>query len=131
MRYLPGKKAVIIDHVGNYARFGLPDQDRQWSLDPKPPAKGEGSEMPVRQCPECFYTHATAPICPHCGFVYPIKQRTIEEKKEAYLQKVTSIVTNYKTANDCKTMAELSAYAKVHGFKPGWAYHMAKRRGLL
>ena len=28
MRYRPDKRAVIIDHVGNYARHGLPDDDR-------------------------------------------------------------------------------------------------------
>ena len=35
MRYLPDKRAVIIDHVGNYARFGMPDDDREWSLEKK------------------------------------------------------------------------------------------------
>ncbi len=35
MRYKPGKRAVIIDHVGNYARFGMPDDDRKWTLQDK------------------------------------------------------------------------------------------------
>lgn len=131
MRYAPDKRSVIIDHVGNYARFGLPDQNREWSLDPKPPAVGEGAAIQVRQCPECFFTHATAPICPNCGYVYPIKERTIEEKKEAYLQKVTKIVKGYTGASECKNMSELAAYGKAHGFKPGWAFFEARRRGFL
>lgn len=131
MRYLPGKTAVIIDHVGNYARFGLPDQDREWSLDPKKATKSEGPEVAIRQCPACFYTHIPAPICPHCGFVYPVKARTIAEKREAHLQRVTEIVTTYATPANCNTMQELYAYAKLHGFKPGWAWFQGKKRGLL
>ena len=33
MRYKPNKRAVIIDHVGNYARHGMPDDDREWTLE--------------------------------------------------------------------------------------------------
>ncbi|MDE5563845.1 MAG: DEAD/DEAH box helicase, partial [Oscillospiraceae bacterium] len=66
MRYQPGKRAVIIDHVGNVHRFGLPDENRQWSLEPKRSQTKE-NQVHVRQCPECFYTHNTAPKCPNCG----------------------------------------------------------------
>jgi len=131
LRYLPGKRAVIIDHVGNVFRFGLPDDDREWSLEPKVKKEAAPSEVQVRQCPLCFYTHETAPICPHCGYVYPIKERTIEEKKEARLEKIAGFVMNYETPNDCKSMAELQAYAKLHNYKPAWAYFTAKRRGLI
>lgn len=27
-----GKRAIIIDHVGNVNRFGLPTEDRNWTL---------------------------------------------------------------------------------------------------
>ncbi len=33
MRYRPGKRAVIIDHVANVWRFGPPDMPRNWTLD--------------------------------------------------------------------------------------------------
>lgn len=131
MRYLPGKRAIIIDHVGNYARFGLPDQERKWDLTPKKKGTSEPPEVQVRQCPECFYTHLPAPICPHCGFIYPIKARTLEEKKAIRLEKVTEKVAEYVEGKECKSMAELQAYAKLHGFKPGWAYYQAKKKGLL
>ena len=51
MRYRPGKTAVIIDHVGNYVRFGLPDDDREWSLEPKEPPVPS-----VKMCAECYNT---------------------------------------------------------------------------
>ena len=34
LRKSPGKdKAIILDHVGNWSRFGLPDDDREWTLE--------------------------------------------------------------------------------------------------
>jgi len=131
LRYLPGKRAVIIDHVGNYARFGLPDADREWSLEPKAKKESTAPEISVRQCPMCYACHEPSPICPRCGYVYPIKERTIEEKKEARLEKIAGFVMNYETPNDCKTFEELRAYGKKKNFKPGWSYLEARRRGLI
>ncbi|NBK24934.1 MAG: DEAD/DEAH box helicase, partial [Spirochaetia bacterium] len=37
LRKSPGKdKAIILDHVGNWSRFGLPDDEREWTLEGKP-----------------------------------------------------------------------------------------------
>jgi superfamily II DNA or RNA helicase len=133
MRYKPLKRAVIIDHVGNYARFGLPDQDRQWSLeDKRRSAKSADAQAPVRQCPECYCVHpAQARICPKCGHVYPPPERTPEEVKEARLKRVEAIVLDYSTPENCRDMQELRAYAKRHGYKPGWAYYQATKRSIL
>jgi DNA repair protein RadD len=46
-----GSKAVILDHVGNFSRFGTPKTPRQWSLDSK---KRKIVESGVRQCKSCF-----------------------------------------------------------------------------
>ncbi len=132
MRYKPGKTAVIIDHVGNYARFGLPDMDREWDLTPKKPGKKkEESEINIRQCPHCFFTHEYAPVCPHCGYVYPIKERTLDEIKEAHLEQIKGITLNYTTPEECGTLTELQAYGKAHGYKNGWSFYQAKRRGII
>ncbi|MGN0577295.1 MAG: DEAD/DEAH box helicase [Ruminiclostridium sp.] len=128
MRYQPDKKAIIIDHVGNVHRHGLPDSDREWTLDPKPPSKKKNT-VSVRQCTECFYTHAPAPVCPNCGHVYEVKQQaTPKEIREAKLQQ---IVSAYTAPAECKTIQELYAYAKMKGYRPGWAYHQCIQRGLL
>jgi superfamily II DNA or RNA helicase len=131
MRYQPDKRSVIIDHVGNYARFGLPDADREWTLEPKPRKKKPAAALKIRQCPKCFFTHEWAPACPHCGYVYPVKDRTIDEIKTARLEKIKGIVLDYTTPDDCQTMEELQAYAKKQGYKPGWCYFQAKRRGII
>jgi DNA-directed RNA polymerase subunit M/transcription elongation factor TFIIS len=135
MRYKLGKKAVIIDHVGNYLRFGLPDQDREWKLDAPKRGKGKKTEasttVNVRQCPKCYYTHEPAEVCPNCGYEYPVKERTLEEIREAKLELVNEIVLDFDTADDCHSMVELQAFAKKRGYKPGWAYFQAKKRGII
>jgi len=134
MRYKPGKRAIIIDHVGNVFRHGLPDMDRQWGLDPKPPSKSRKSSIPVRQCPECYYTHSPAPVCPKCGHVY-LQEQTIAAKG-GELQKITDgrimdVIKTYDTYKKCKTMKELAIYAKLKGYKPGWAWYKGKEMGMI
>lgn len=132
MRYKQGKKAIIIDHVGNVFRFGLPDQDREWDLTPKKAGtKKKEQEILIRQCPQCFFTHIPSPVCPKCGYIYPVRERTMEEVKAAHLEQVKGIVMDYTTPNDCQTFEELRAYGKKHNYKPGWSFYQAKRRGLI
>jgi superfamily II DNA or RNA helicase len=129
MRYKAGKRAVIIDHVGNVHRFGLPDQEFEWSLEPRPQGKKKektDEDFKIRQCPECFCTHIIAPCCPNCGHVYPAQERTVAEKKEARLALITETVRHYKNPSECRTREELSAYGKLKGYKPGWVYYAAK-----
>jgi superfamily II DNA or RNA helicase len=130
MRYQDGKRALVIDHVGNAFRFGLPDMDREWSLESRKSKKQEGG-VKVRQCPECFFTHEPAGECPMCGFIYPKKERTLEEIKDAALIKINEIILDYSKPEDCQSMSELVAFGKKRGFKPGWAYFQAKRLGVI
>lgn len=131
MRYQRGKRAVIIDHVGNVHRFGLPDQSREWTLDPKPPKKKQLFGVKVKQCPKCFFTHEPSPVCPACGHVYEAERKPPKEVKEARLKKITERVVNYRSPEECKSVSELVAYGKKMGYKPGWSYYQAKQRGFL
>ena len=128
MRYQPDKTAIIIDHVGNYMRHGLPDTAREWDLNPAPKRSKAKSEIHIKQCPKCFFVHQPGPECPRCGFLYPSKPRTIKEVRQATLERITA---NYVAPIQCTTMAQLQVFAKRRGFKPGWAYYEAKRRGLV
>lgn len=78
LRTFGGKPmAIILDHVGNCGRFGLPDQDREWSLEGRDKSKGE-YQAPVRICQACFGAFSPAPVCPFCGHVAPPKPREVE-----------------------------------------------------
>jgi superfamily II DNA or RNA helicase len=71
LRPLPGKKAaLIIDHVGNVVRHGLPDAIRHWTLARRDRKRNSPSDViPVKVCPECTYVYLrTITVCPDCGF---------------------------------------------------------------
>ena len=140
MRYKEGKQAIIIDHVGNYARFGLPDADRQWTLEGKPKRSTKNKskdDINIRECTNCFRIFPAVvngekvTVCPFCGYVFPEPGRDIREEKQAVLQKIEGFVLHYDSPDQCKSYAELLSYAKKKGYKPGWAYYQAKKRGMI
>jgi DNA repair protein RadD len=72
--------AFILDHAGNLARHGLPDDDRDWSLEGRKKRKASEGESgpPMRQCPKCYAAHRPSPRCPECGHVYVVSAREME-----------------------------------------------------
>ncbi len=74
LRTSPGKShGIVIDHVGNVRRHGLPDAVRAWSLTSEERGKGvikDPNVMPVTTCLKCFQAYeAITKACPHCGYV--------------------------------------------------------------
>ena len=65
-------RAIIIDHVGNVIRHGLPDARREWTLDAtERNSRGSAEDaVPLRSClnPECMQVYERFhPACPFCG----------------------------------------------------------------
>ena len=138
MRYKPDKRAIIIDHVGNYARFRMPDADRKWNLNAKKKSERNQEaeeEVKVKQCPECFYTFEPPAfgraVCPNCGYIFPKKERKIKNEEDTKLKKITGFVLEYDSPEQCQNMQELQEYAQKHGYKKGWCYYQAKQRGWI
>jgi DNA repair protein RadD len=133
LRPAPGKdKAIIIDCVGNILRHGLPDADREYSLDDKP--KSEAAPL-VKECPVCFAAlPITATICPSCGHVFtpaaqeskpkPISVSLVEIKKSQAAEQRNK----RRRIASARTREELEAIAKDYGYKPGWVHVMLKQR---
>jgi len=131
--------AMIFDHAGNVDMHGLPDADREWTLEGRDKKERDGEKTePARQCQQCYYVHRPAPVCPNCGAVYPVQSRMINEV-EGELLEVTSGAARGPTAKQQQGMATtLDALIKLgrsKGYKnPGaWAANimtarMAKRR---
>lgn len=74
LRPMEGKThAIIIDHVNNVLRHGLPDTPRNWTLDrrDKRSRPTVNNDIPLRTClnPNCVavYSRITR-NCPECGF---------------------------------------------------------------
>lgn len=85
LRPSPGQeRAFILDHVGNCLVHGLPDADREWSLEGRKKrgkaANDNEPRVPVVQCPKCYAAHAPAPVCPQCGHVYENGGRQVEQQ---------------------------------------------------
>lgn len=146
MRYREGKRAIILDHVGNYARFGMPDDDREWDLEGRKKSGGKKTaekEVLIHTCPQCF---AALPFvdengkniltCPYCGCRMNPPEKEQEKNRDleavnAELQKIEGFVLDFKTPEECRSYPELMDYAKSHGYKPGWAYYQARKRGFI
>ena len=74
LRILDGKQiALIIDHVGNVARHGLPDAARVWSLDRREKRSNVNRDpdvLPVKTCDACTAVYEVFhKACPYCGHV--------------------------------------------------------------
>lgn len=73
LRTMEGKTdALIIDHVSNVTRHGLPDAPRKWTLDRRS-RKGRGTDeglIPVKVCAKCTAVYeAIYNCCPFCQYV--------------------------------------------------------------
>lgn len=85
LRLLDGKVyAIIIDHVGNVERHGLPDARREWSLDRRERrSKATKSDsIPVKTClnETCLAVYERIyAACPFCGHVTPPAARNAPE----------------------------------------------------
>lgn len=145
-----GKRAIIIDHVNNVERFGLPTIDRQWILGGRDEHSKSSNGSPIKSvtvCSKCFSTfYRKGDNCPFCGAELG-KEKIIETDESIKLKKVEAnkrvalvkqIVEDNaakavadKTPAELTSYAEIKAYAKLHDYKPGWAYYQAKMKGLI
>ncbi|MFE8034134.1 DEAD/DEAH box helicase [Thiohalocapsa marina] len=134
--YSGKERAVILDHVANSLRHGLPDDARDWNLDAKPRrqrAKDDDKpQQAVRQCDHCQAVHAPAPTCPECGHVHPIQQREIEhidgELQEVTRQQADRLAQRRREQAKAQTLDDLRAIGRRRGYRPGWAEHVFKSR---
>lgn len=149
----PGKTAIIIDHANNFKTFGYPDDDRDWKQAIKSGRQKSKSllkdpGLSIVTCDYCFAVVKASEVkdgkCPICG--KPIKvheakpvsdvdlveaskerQKAIHEIVKSDLLK--SVAT--KSVSELHSLRELQAYAKLHGYKKGWCYYIAKRKGII
>ena len=121
------RPAIIFDHAGNIDRHGLPDDDREWSLDGKAKRAGNSEPtIPVRQCPQCYFVSRPSPTCPACGFVHPVASRTVEEV-EGELAEVTERARKVAVRQEqgrSETLDDLRAFAARTGKNVRWADHV-------
>ena len=125
----PDKVALILDHVGNFTRHGLPDDVREWTLEAK--AKKKKDELSVKQCPVCFAVVKSAvKECPYCKYVWEKEEREGPEViEDVILREVEHLP--YNMHMECKTWEQLELFRRTHKradgkmFKFAWSLHKA------
>jgi len=135
LRMYEGKEnAFILDHAGNWERFGLVDQVRSWSLEGverKDKRSSEGIKN-LRRCPKCFMVFSVGlSHCPQCGNAITAKEREIKHQ-DGKLKIITSADIEKKKARmevgRLKTLDDLLRLADARGYKRDWAYHVHNSR---
>lgn len=122
MRYKEGKTAIIIDHVGNYLRHGLPDGEREWTLEQK--NRKEKPKVTVRTCPNCHAVMpATTQVCPNCGLRFRAEQEEPLVLESVQLHEITALP--YYDYKKCSTFEELEGFRKAKKYKFAWTIHTA------
>lgn len=116
-----GKRAVIIDFVGNCYTHGMPTEKRVYTLQPsKIRNPSREPEVLMRECKKCFRVYAgTDPICPYCGHDNGKTRKQIEQDEKAELERVTEI--NRKRARMevgmAHTLEELVDIGRKRGYR--------------
>lgn len=149
----PGKTAIIIDHANNFKTFGYPDDDRDWkqaikSGKQKSKTLLKDPGLSIVTCDYCFAVVKASEVkdgkCPICGKpikvhkAKPVSDVDLVEATKERQKAIREIVKNdllkkvaNKNVNELHSLRELQAYAKLHGYKSGWAWFQAKRKGLI
>lgn len=138
MRYLLDKIALHVDLVGNSYEHGLPDEDRDWSLDDGELRTDKGRNGKLRVCEEC-QTMFYGAKCPHCQIATPLPE--VEEVETELVEAVEGpriqrrrgrselwrILGSIKRRSDRRLQLERIAYER--GYKPGWVIHILRAWG--
>jgi len=132
LRPQPGKRAVVLDHVGNTLRLGHHLEPRDWTLDGIP--KRDREQAPsVKVCPACFATAASAAqVCSECGHRFSPEARELKQV-DGELQELA--VTRRREQGSAQSLDDLRQLAQQRGYKRGWAERvyearLAKRHGI-
>ena len=148
-----GKTAIIIDHANNFKTFGYPDDDRDWKKAIKSGKQKSKTlltdpGLSIVTCDYCFAVVKASEVkdgkCPICGKpikvheAKPVSDVDLIEASKERQNTIREIVKNdllksvaNKSVSELHSLRELQAYAKLHSYKPGWAWFQAKRRGLI
>ena len=127
MRYMPGKTAIIIDHVGNCYLHGLPDDDRSWTLEPK---MKQENMVKIRECPMCYAVYPpTQQRCPYCGYkaVKEIqrKEKEVVEIDLVEMKRQDDIRNTRLSDAILETWSQVVEFQKLHKYKFAWCIRYA------
>lgn len=133
LRPAPGKdRAIVIDHTQNWAFHGLPDDEREWSLEPM----SLKSRRYAVECPTCSHIfrplgHELAALiadCPNCGTRLQLVEVEGEGSYEAHLLELDEAAAMEEIPLDVQPpvwhkLQELRQQQLERNLKPIWVYY--------
>ena len=133
LRPWPGKPdCIILDHAGAVYEHGLPQEDREWSLEGRKKRNRQQS-LRVVVCPNCFasFTPKVSRVCPECGWRIPVKEREINHDEDGALEEISleqAKRARKREVGKAQTLEELQLIGRQRGYKPGWARYVWESR---
>jgi len=122
----PGKRAVVLDHVGNTLRLGHHLEDRDWTLEGI--KKRDREKAPsVKVCPACYAAaRSAARECPECGHRFAPEVRELQVV-EGELVELAARARRREQGN-ARDLESLRELARARGYKTGWAERVYQAR---
>lgn len=130
-----GKKvARIHDHAGCMVHHGLPDEDRDYSLEAD--TKKRAFKTGIQQCPECLRMCSALEIrCKGCGYLFeqPTAPADREETQVEYFENTQLTIAEIRKLRGSTQREKAAEYKRLlqvaarRGFKSGWAANEYRR----
>lgn len=127
LRPADGKQdCILLDHCGLRGIHGLPDDERQWTLDG---AMGmvDGKPAPAKRCPICYaMTYAGAEKCKECGHVFVSMSKMNIRQVDGDLEEVAAEAARVTAAREqgmARDVEGLVQLGRLRGYKDpeAWA----------
>jgi len=119
-RINPDKEyCIILDHAGNCKRFGLPDDERIWTLEGNKGNKKK-QEVNIKTCPKCFAVQIVGKKqCLSCDYVFEVASREVEHEDGELVEIDPKEFKKVKLQEQskCKTFQDLVELGESRGYK--------------
>jgi len=131
---------LIIDHVSNVVRHGLPDKPREWTLarrDKRGKQEKDPDDLPLRRCMNVNCAkpfEAFRPCCPYCGWEPPLpapRERTIEMVDGDLVLLDRAALEAKRRAMMLESAGDISARVFKAGGEAAAAFHANKQMAKI
>jgi superfamily II DNA or RNA helicase len=126
LRPQPGKRAVVLDHVGNTTRMGHHLEPRDWTLDGIKKRDRDAAPS-VKVCPQCFAAMASqAKQCGECGHTFAAEVRELQQVEGELVE--VQRQQQRRQQGTAQSLDDLRQLAQQRGYKRGWAERVYQAR---